>query len=77
MYRRKGLFKKVVIKGTCAGSVFLIGKEGVQLWRKRPGVQVQGCERGGRDDTGEETWCVYVCVVSALPNSATFLLLFE
>lgn len=50
-----------MIKGTCAGSVFLIGKEGVQLWRERPGVQVQGCERGGRDDAGEET-CVCLCV---------------
>ena len=45
----------------CAGSVFLIGKEGVQLWRERPGVQVRGCERGGHDDAGEET-CVCLCV---------------
>lgn len=50
-----------MLKETCAGSVSLVGKEGVQPWRKRPGVQEQGCERGGRDDTGEET-CVSVCV---------------
>ena len=42
-----------MIKGKCAGSVFLIGKVGVQLWRKRPGIQVQGCEQGD---------CVCVCV---------------